>query len=158
MPGDKVRRGAENTDSLATKKFKSFGFGLPVRPDGSEPSCPKAFSDIPSDKLGNIMANYSAWREYSQNLYNAEYPNKIRLKEDYEFKVYRKEVELGGAKRLKEIKSAVQSDESIRKLRLQLLDSETMCEMLSHKIENYGEVISSISREISRRSSLPDKA
>jgi hypothetical protein len=164
MPVRKTTRGVSKDsdtsnakESTPLKQYRGWGFGKPIRPDGVEPNCPTSFSDIPSNKLGDSMARFSAWREYAQNLYNQEFPDYTILKEKYDFEYNKTTIVRGGSKRLKEIKAEVESDEVLHKLKTELTEKEILIEMLSSKIETYAEVIASISREISRRSSLPDR-
>jgi hypothetical protein len=152
MPGEKKRDGREldSPDEKVLAKYRRLGFGKPIKPEQDAPKLPRNISDITLDKVGNFINAYTAWREYTENLYNEELPKLVVLKEEYDY-LYQVILISTLGKDVTTKKASVNANEEVRAKYREKMEQEMFTDMLAQKIETYSNIIASLSRELTRR-------
>lgn len=126
-------------------------------PEERAPKMPLRMSDLTPAELGNYMSEYSAWREFTEDLLIEADSNYIELQEKYD-NLLKQELLLaysGNQYKTKEEKKwSVETKEEFVNLREEVLQAELYKDMLGNKFESLTNAINTLSREITRRSNV----
>lgn len=139
----------------ANEEFKDFGFNNLNKPSSSNkpPTMPTEFESMKSPSLGNLMAEYSAWKEYTQEKHTLELNKLTMLKEEYDFE-YAKKLAVQKGNNITEKKALLMGDKELYEKRQAVTEQEMLVELLSSRAESFTDAISIISREITRRGQI----
>lgn len=153
MPAPKKdnRRSIPNSKNNQTIKdqfrnvFKSLG-----APEGGLPRLSTAVSHLTSDKLGDMIAKYSAWREFCEDSHLAAVAEYMEAKEKYDMALS-KQMVLADAPDVTTKKALAMNDKEVTRLRGEFTNKEVYKEMIAHKLESFSNSLSMLSRELTRR-------
>lgn len=134
-------------------EFRSKGFTPVNKPGIPLPTMPTGISTLTLDKLGDLQAKYSAWREYTEDLLLEAVYEKIMAETTYQEKFDRKLLVMEG-KTVTEKKTLTDLDDEVIKYKNKSIHKEVFHTMLSSKLESLNNVLSVLSREISRRGQM----
>lgn len=141
----------------AIKKFRDKGFNPKQAPNYGEPKMPKEITVLTVGNLGNLMSNYAAWREYTDDMVAEATARVVAAQEEFDFKYAVKFMNIPGDK-VTQKKMQLEADPELRKLRQELTEAEMYRDLLSAKQDSFNNAIATISREITRRGQqFPDK-
>lgn len=120
------------------------------RPYGGLPTMPTKVSTIATDELGDMMARYTAWREFTEDCHAEACATYAQIKSQYDLASDTALLEVEGNS-VTERKAAVKNDPKVAKLYKDLSDAEIYCTLLSSKLESFTNVLAMLSRELTRR-------
>ena len=144
MPAKKLE-GVTNPLDLFRKQFSEV-----VAPKGGLPTMPTRIADIASDELGNMIARYTAWREFTEDRHLEACATYVQIKSECDLEMDRVMV---GNRRMsateKKAAARLKLDESglLRKLE----EAEIYRDLLSGKLDSFSNVLAMLSRELTRR-------
>lgn len=144
MPAKKLE-GVTNPLDLFRKQFSEV-----VAPKGGLPTMPTRIADIASDELGNMIARYTAWREFTEDRHLEACATYAQIKSECDLEMDRVMV---GNRRMsateKKATARLKLDESglLRKLE----EAEIYRDLLSGKLDSFSNVLAMLSRELTRR-------
>lgn len=144
MPAKKLE-GVTNPLDLFRKQFSEV-----VAPKGGLPTMPTRIADIASDELGNMIARYTAWREFTEDRHLEACATYTQIKSECDLEMDRVMV---GNRRMsateKKAAARLKLDESglLRKLE----EAEIYRDLLSGKLDSFSNVLAMLSRELTRR-------
>lgn len=144
MPAKKLE-GVTNPLDLFRKQFSEV-----VAPKGGLPTMPTRIADIASDELGNMIARYTAWREFTEDRHLEACAMYAQVKSECDLEMDRVMV---SNRRMsateKKAAARIKLDESglLRKLE----ESEIYRDLLAGKLESFSNVLAMLSRELTRR-------
>ena len=152
MPGQRNKGSNEPSDKTPIGKFRKV-FPKLEKPSESLPTMPKTITHMSSEKLGDIHAHYSAWREYTEDLLNDSMAELLTKQEVYDYERDKKYLLISG-KNNTERDAKINTDERLRELSVPLSEADLYHELLLKKLESFNNCLATISREISRRGNL----
>lgn len=136
--------------SLNSKeKFRKI-FPALKAPLGGLPQLKTKIADISSDDLGDLIAKYSAWREYAEDLHITALSEYLSAKDAYDLK-YNELMITSVGDTVTERKSFVESSPSIQPLATKLQRKEMLLKMFAGKLESFSNSLTMLSRELTRR-------
>lgn len=128
-----------------------MGFSAVNRPEGSSPRLPIRVATITSNKLGDMQIEYAAWREYSEDLHAEATTTYMQVKSDYDFLVAITSNGLSDTRTVKDKTNMVLENKQVQRKRIELLNAETMLNLLAAKLNSYTNALQVLSRELTRR-------
>ena len=147
MPQKKTHSNDSVTDPLT--KFREVFTSLNA-PKGGLPTMPTRIAGIASDEWGNIIARYSAWREFTEDKHLEACAVYAQCKSEYDLQVDR-ETLTSMAATITERKVAAKTSPRVEVLYKKLVDAETFMNLLANKLESFSNVLAMLSRELTRR-------
>lgn len=142
--------------SNAESRFRSHGFRPLSKPE-KPPRMAEDISKLSSPALGDLLSRYAAWREYTESLVSFAVAEYTRLSENYDFEYSKAWLTLPKSDTIKAREYSLTSDNKLHKMRMELLEAEMYKDMLSDKVNSYTNVITTVSREITRREGDNDR-
>jgi hypothetical protein len=126
-----------------------------TKPEEEPPNVPKRFSGIEDNKLGDYMAKFNAWRDYTDDLLIRAAAEYTILQERYDVLRAKKYVEYNvGKVTATTIKNKLDADTELIPLKTEVVNAKVFMEMVSSKMESFTNIINVLSREITRRGQL----
>ena len=119
-------------------------------PKGGLPTMPTKVSDMASDELGNMIARYTAWREFTEDRHAEACAVLAQCKSEYDLAVD-KEMLLSEASTVTERKASAKANPRIERLYKELTEAEMYRDLLANKLESFSNVLAMLSRELTRR-------
>lgn len=150
MPVRKKIEDLKNT--TPADKFKNI-FPVVKKPVAGQPLMPAKLSAVASEDLGDLMAQYSVWREYCEDLHLVAVAELMQSKETYEMKRAQLMIMANGAT-VADKKASVDGSEEIKPLAIDYTDKDIYATMLGAKLESYTNTLQVLSRELTRRGSM----
>lgn len=143
---------------MPTKKFTETDplgrfrkvFDLVERPKGGLPTMPTKVSTLASDELGDMMARYSAWREFTEDCHADACAVYAQVKSQYDLAYDKAFLQVSG-ETVTEKRAAVTSDPKVAELYKKLNESTIYVDLLGKKLESFTNVLTMLSRELTRR-------
>ena len=111
---------------------------------------PTRISDLASDELGNMIARYSAWREFTEDRHMEACAGYAQCKSEYDLQVD-KETLHAIAGTITERKVAAKVTPRVEVLYKRLVEAETFMNLLANKLDSFSNVLAMLSRELTRR-------
>lgn len=139
-----------NRTERAQNRYATYGFGRLNRPDIPYPTMDPNISGLTSRDLGNFMAQYAAWREYTEDLLLHAIREYTSLNERLSQKRDRLLIVTSGKNREERL-ARINQDPDVEADMQLTLEAEMLKDMLAAKLTSIEGSISVISREISRR-------
>lgn len=146
MPAKKEIK-SEKMTSL--EKFREH-FTEIAPPKGGLPTMPTSISNISLDDLGNMLSRYSAWREYAEDRHLEATAVYAECKSKYD-NACDKVLLTSNKATVTERKASAKVSPEVSKLAQQVLEAETYKDLLGGKLESFTNVLSMLSRELTRR-------
>lgn len=131
------------------KRFREV-FSAVEHPKGGLPTMPTKVSTLATDALGDMMARYTAWREFTEDCHAEACATYAQVKSQYDLASDTALLEVEGNS-VTERKAAVKSNPKVARLYRDLSDAEIYCTLLSSKLESFTNVLAMLSRELTRR-------
>lgn len=131
------------------QRFRSI-FTEVEAPKGGLPSLPTKISDIPNDMLGDITMRYASWREFTEDRHLEACAVYAQVKSKYDF-ICDKEALMCHAETVTEKKMIAKTSKAVMDISNELLEAETFKNLLAGKLESFNNVLSTLSRELTRR-------
>jgi len=144
-----VKKEEDEKQDKATVKFRS-AFPKVRIPEGGLPFSKVKISHISSDKLGDLIAQYSAWREYCEDCHISAVSEYTVAKAAYD-EMMGREMVLISAGDVTTKKAMAQQADSVKPLSKTLLEKELYWKMISNKLESFTNTLTILSRELTRR-------
>lgn len=119
-------------------------------PKGGLPMMPTRIADVASDDLGNMIARYTAWREFTEDRHAQACAVYAQCKSDYDLAYSTEFLSLGNMT-VTEKKTAVNANQKVADLYKQLTDAEIYKDLLANKLDSFSNVLAMLSRELTRR-------
>lgn len=131
------------------EKFRAIFTELSA-PKGGLPTMPTKIADTSSDELGNMIARYTAWREFTEDRHMDACAVYAQCKSEYDLAVD-KEMLSSVASTVTERKASAKSSPRVEKLYKELTEAEMYRDLLANKLESFSNVLAMLSRELTRR-------
>lgn len=131
------------------KKFREVFTEL-TAPKGGLPTMPTRISDLASDELGNMIARYTAWREFTEDRHMEACAVFSQCKSEYDLACDR-EMLSSKASTVTERKASAKSSPRVERLYKELTEAEMYRDLLANKLESFSNVLAMLSRELTRR-------
>ena len=119
-------------------------------PKGGLPMMPTRIADVASDDLGNMIARYTAWREFTEDRHAQACAVYAQCKSDYDLAYSTEFLSLSNMT-VTEKKTAVNANQRVADLYKQLTDAEIYKDLLANKLNSFSNVLTMLSRELTRR-------
>ena len=119
-------------------------------PKGGLPMMPTRIADVASDDLGNMIARYTAWREFTEDRHAQACAVYAQCKSDYDLACSTEFLSLSNMT-VTEKKTAVNANQKVADLYKQLTDAEIYKDLLANKLDSFSNVLAMLSRELTRR-------
>lgn len=119
-------------------------------PKGGLPTMPTKISDTSSDELGNMIAKYTAWREFTEDRHMEACAVYAQAKSEYDLACDR-EMLSSAATTVAERKASAKVSPKVSKLQKDLLEAEMYRDLLANKLDSFSNVLAMLSRELTRR-------
>lgn len=121
-----------------------------VPPKGGLPTMPTKIADVASDELGNMIARYTAWREFTEDRHMEACAVYAQCKSEYDL-ACDKEVLLSKASTVTERKASAKLNPKVERLFKDLTEAEMYRDLLANKLDSFSNVLAMLSRELTRR-------
>ena len=131
------------------EKFRAIFTELSA-PKGGLPTMPTKIADTSSDELGNMIARYTAWREFTEDRHMDACAVYAQCKSEYDLAVD-KEMLSSVASTVTERKASAKASPRVEKLYKELTEAEMYRDLLANKLESFSNVLAMLSRELTRR-------
>lgn len=119
-------------------------------PKGGLPTMPTKVADLASDELGNMIARYTAWREFTEDRHAEACAVLAQCKSEYDLEVD-KVMLSSTASTVTERKASAKANPKVEKLYKDLTEAEMYQNLLANKLESFSNVLAMLSRELTRR-------
>lgn len=119
-------------------------------PKGGLPTMPTKVADLASDELGNMIARYTAWREFTEDRHMEACAVFAQCKSEYDLAVD-KEMLSSAASTVTERKASAKANPRVEKLYKGVTEAEMYRDLLANKLESFSNVLAMLSRELTRR-------
>lgn len=119
-------------------------------PKGGLPTMPTKVVDLASDELGNMIARYTAWREFTEDRHMEACAVYSQCRSEYDLAVD-KEMLSSKESTVTERKASAKSSPKVEKLYKDLTEAEMYRDLLANKLESFSNVLAMLSRELTRR-------
>ena len=131
------------------KRFRRV-FDEIVRPKGGLPTMPTKVSTLASDELGDMMARYTAWREFTEDCHADACAVYAQVKSQYDLASDKALLQTDG-ETVTEKRAAVKNDPEVAALYKKLNEAEIYVDLLGKKLDSFTNVLTMLSRELTRR-------
>ena len=119
-------------------------------PKGGLPTMPTKVADLASDELGNMIARYTAWREFTEDRHMEACAVYSQCRSEYDLAVD-KEMLSSKESTVTERKASAKSSPKVEKLYKDLTEAEMYRDLLANKLESFSNVLAMLSRELTLR-------
>lgn len=119
-------------------------------PKGGLPTMPTKIADTSSDELGNMIARYTAWREFTEDRHMEACAVFAQVKSEYDL-ASDKEMLSSSAGTVTERKASAKTSPKVERLYKDLCEAEMYRDLLAGKLESFSNVLAMLSRELTRR-------
>lgn len=121
-----------------------------VPPKGGLPTMPTKVADLASDELGNMIARYTSWREFTEDRHAEACAVLAQCRSEYDLEVD-KVMLSSTASTVTERKASAKANPKVEKLYKDLNEAEMYRDLLANKLESFSNVLAMLSRELTRR-------
>lgn len=142
-----VRKPKEESSPL--ESFRKV-FAEVEAPKGGLPTMPVTIAETSSTELGNMIAKYSAWREFTEDRHMEACAVYAQCKSEYDLACDKAMLSAGGGT-VTERKTSAKVTPEVEKLNKKLLEAEIFRDLLAGKLESFSNVLAMLSRELTRR-------
>ena len=131
------------------ERFRSV-FTEIAAPKGGLPTMPTKIASLASDELGDIIARYTAWREFTEDRHAEACAVLAQCRSEYDLAVD-KEMLASDAPTVTERKAIAKSSPKVEELNKKLTEAEMYRDLLANKLDSFSNVLAMLSRELTRR-------
>ena len=119
-------------------------------PKGGLPTMPRQISSEPSDSLGDLISKYSTWREFTEDRHIEACAVVAQIKSEHDLEHDRVLVSAQeGTITEKKARASINGEVIIKAKKL--LEAEIYRDLLAGKLESFTNVLTMLSRELTRR-------
>lgn len=119
-------------------------------PKGGLPTMPTRIADMALDELGNMIARYTAWREFTEDRHMEACAVYSQCKSQYDLEVDKATLTATGDT-ITERKIEAKTRQHIEILGKKVDEAEIYVGLLAKKLESFSNVLAMLSRELTRR-------
>lgn len=119
-------------------------------PKGGLPTMPTRISDVASDELGNMIARYTAWREFTEDRHMEACAVFSQCKSEYDL-ASDKEMLVSTGSTITERKASAKANPKVSRLYKEMTEAEMYRDLLANKLDSFSNVLAMLSRELTRR-------
>ena len=120
------------------------------RPKGGLPTMPTKVSNLASEELGDMMARYTSWREFTEDCHADACAVYAQVKSQYDLASDRALLQMDGGT-VTEKRAAVKNNPEVASLYKKLTEAEIYVDLLGKKLDSFTNVLTMLSRELTRR-------
>lgn len=139
----------EKRETTPLERFRKVFTEVEV-PKGGLPTMPREISQESSDSLGDMIARYSAWREFTEDRHMEACAVYAQVKSEYDLESDRSMLETMGDS-VTEKKARARTTQKVSTLAKKVLEAEIYKDLLAQKLESFTNVLTMLSRELTRR-------
>lgn len=121
-----------------------------VPPKGGLPTMPTRIADIASDELGNMIARYTAWREFTEDRHAEACATYSQCKSEYDLECDKQTLQ-SDAETVTERKVFAKTTPKVIELGKKVNEAEIYMGLLARKLDSFSNVLAMLSRELTRR-------
>lgn len=119
-------------------------------PKGGLPTMPTHIADVPSDELGNMVARYTSWREYTEDRHAEACAALSQVRSEYDLEIDKLTLR-SKASSVTEKRAEARISPSVKALFDDMNNADMYRELLARKLDSFSNVLSMLSRELTRR-------
>ena len=119
-------------------------------PKGGLPTMPTRIADIASDELGNLIARYTAWREYAEDRHLEACAVYAQVKSEYDL-ANDLEMLRSDSATITEKKASAKNSPEVTRLYKRLNEAQIYMDLFARKLDSFSNVLMMLSRELTRR-------
>lgn len=119
-------------------------------PKGGLPTMPTKVSDLASDQLGDMMARYTAWREFTEDRHAEACATWSQLSSQYSLEVDKAFI-ASNAESVTERKAQANCNERVMELFKKMNEADIYKSLLANRLDSFSNVLAMLSRELTRR-------
>ena len=131
------------------ERFRKVFTEVPT-PKGGLPTMPLRIAESSSEELGNLLARYSAWREFTEDRHMEACAVYAQCQSEYDLESSKMMLQSTQAT-VTERKANARVDIKVSTLAGKVLEAETYRDLLARKLDSFSNVLSVLSRELTRR-------
>lgn len=135
-------------NSSAVDKFRR-NFPAVKSPEEELPTMPKELTKLKILELGNLMSQYSAWREFAEDMLSTATAEYMEALNRYNFEYSKMYVIASG--KVTDKKEELEADPRLHEMWMKVLEKKTYSDLLSDKVASLNASISVLSRDLTRR-------
>lgn len=135
------------TDPLS--RFRKV-FSSVEAPKGGLPTMPTKVSNLASEELGDMMARYTAWREFTEDRHAEACATWSQLSSQYSLAVDKAFIS-SEAESVTERKAQANCKQEVMDLFKQMNEADVYKSLLANKLDSFSNVLAMLSRELTRR-------
>lgn len=120
------------------------------KPEEVNPTMKLQVSKLTSEELGDMISRYSAWREFVEDKLVTAIAVVTEIQSKYDA-AYNLAYVRSDSKTVNDKKAEAEADNSVQVIEKDLTDASIYKELLSGKLLSFSNVISTLSRELTRR-------
>ena len=121
-----------------------------VPPKGGLPTMPTKIADLASNELGNMIARYTAWREFTEDRHAEACAVYSQCKSEYDLACDKQTLQ-SSAETITERKVAAKVTPEVVSLSNKMTEAEIYMGLLARKLDSFSNVLAMLSRELTRR-------
>lgn len=119
-------------------------------PTGGLPTMPTKIAETSSNELGNMIARYSAWREYTEDRHMEACAVYAQCRSEYDL-ACDKAMLLSEKLTVTERKVSAKTSPEVEILGKKLQEAEILRDLFAGKLDSFSNVLAMLSRELTRR-------
>ena len=150
MPMPKIKETSKTeTPQNPLETFRKVFTEVPS-PKGGLPTMPTRIADIASDELGNLIARYTAWREYAEDRHLEACAVYAQIKSEYDLANDLEMLRSDNAT-ITEKKANAKNSPKVARLYEKLNEAQIYMDLFARKLDSFSNVLMMLSRELTRR-------
>lgn len=139
----------ERKDLQPIERFRKV-FVEVTAPKGGLPTMPTKISTMASDELGDMIARYTSWREFTEDRHAEACATYAQCKSEYDLEVDKAVLSAEGQS-VTERKAMANSQPQVAELSRRVTEANIYRELLANKLDSFSNVLAMLSRELTRR-------
>ena len=120
------------------------------RPKGGLPTMPTKVTNLASDQLGDMMARYTSWREFTEDCHADACAVFAQVKSEYDLESDKALLQAEGVT-VTEKRAAIKSNPKVSALYKKMIEAEIYVDLMGKKLDSFTNVLTMLSRELTRR-------
>lgn len=144
-----VKKSDDQIPKSPLERFRQVFTDLKA-PKGGLPTMPTRISETSLDELGDMIARYTAWREFTEDRHLESVAVYSQLKSEYDLASDKAMLSsIQGT--ITEKKAAAKTSATVSILAKKTVEAEIYMNLLGGKLDSFSNVLAMLSRELTRR-------
>lgn len=144
-----VKKSDDQIPKSPLERFRQVFTDLKA-PKGGLPTMPTRISETSLDELGDMIARYTAWREFTEDRHLESVAVYSQLKSEYDLASDKAMLSsIQGT--ITEKKAAAKTSSTVSILAKKTVEAEIYMNLLGGKLDSFSNVLAMLSRELTRR-------